>query len=110
MAQKIVEKDNLIVQINVPPASAYTHVGYVHIGDTVMNEVGSHIHSYIKHVEKPDLTTARRLFREGDWLVHTGYRVCRADTLLELYKKHAEDIYQALITTCPSGSTCSNTA
>lgn len=97
LAQKIVEKDNLIVQINVPPASAYTHVGYVHIGDTVMNEVGSHIHSYIKHVEKPDLTTARRLFREGDWLVHTGYRVCRADTLLELYKKHAEDIYQDLM-------------
>lgn len=97
LAQKIVEKDNLIVQINVPPASAYTHVGYVHIGETIMGNVGKNIHSYIKHVEKPDLTSARRLFRDGNWLVHTGYRVCRADTLLELYKKHANDIYQDLM-------------
>lgn len=95
-AEKIVNDHNLIVQINVRPPAAHTHVGYVEIGDAIMPDYGDNVYAYKRHVEKPDLTTARRYYREGTWLIHTGYRVCRADTLLHLYQQHAPDIYEAL--------------
>jgi mannose-1-phosphate guanylyltransferase len=96
-AQQIVDDHNLIVQINVKPPAAHTHVGYVEIGEAIYPEYGANIFTFKKHVEKPDLPTARRYYREGTWLIHTGYRVCRADTLLDLYRQHAPDIYEQLM-------------
>jgi mannose-1-phosphate guanylyltransferase len=96
-AEQIVRDHNLIVQINVRPPAAHTHVGYVEIGQPILPAYNSSIYAFKKHVEKPDLTTARRYYREGTWLIHTGYRVCRADTLLDLYRQHAPDLYQPLM-------------
>ena len=97
LASKLVDEHNVIVQINVRPPAAHTHVGYVEIGQPFYSEYGNNIFQYKKHVEKPDLQTARRYYREGTWLIHTGYRVCRADTLLNLYQQHAPDIHEKLM-------------
>lgn len=98
LADRIVREKDMVVQINVEAESAFTHVGWINIGQNMLSEFGDNIYEFVQHKEKPDLETARRFLRQKTWLIHTGYRVCRAETLLGLYRQHAPDIYSELKT------------
>lgn len=97
LAHTLAEQEKLTVQINVRPTFASTALGYVETGDPILSQYGKNIYSYVRQVEKPDEKTARQFLSSVNYLWHSGYRVWRTDTLLELYRKHVPDAYQALL-------------
>ncbi len=96
-AHTLVEKENVTVQINVRPTSPSTALGYVEVGTPAFAEYGKNIYHFIRQVEKPDAATARTFLSSVNYLWHSGYRVWDLQTLMQLYKQHVPETYQALM-------------
>jgi mannose-1-phosphate guanylyltransferase len=79
--------------IGVKPTSPHTGFGYIE----QEKSLGSGVYKVKSFKEKPDLKTAKKFLNNGRFLWNTGYFVCRADTLLELYKSHQPKIYDILM-------------
>ena len=52
---------------------------------------------YVKQIEKPDLSSAKKFVNGWEYLWHAGYKVWRAERMLSLYKLHTPDVYDGLI-------------
>lgn len=81
--------------IGVKPAFPHTGLGYIKLGSRLGKN--SRVFHVISFTEKPDSKTARKFLHSGRYLWNTGYFACRADFLLELYKKHLPEIYSLLM-------------
>jgi mannose-1-phosphate guanylyltransferase len=79
--------------VGAKPSYAHTGFGYIEQGKMVSN--GAYAVRSFK--EKPDLKTAQKFIKSGKFLWNTGYFICRADTLLKLYKQHQPQIYKILM-------------
>src|SRR5690606_16353934 len=73
------------------------NLGYVEIGQSLYSDFGKNIYTFVRQVEKPDISTARKFMGSINYLWHSGYRVWNTDTLLALYKKHVPETYDALM-------------
>jgi mannose-1-phosphate guanylyltransferase/mannose-6-phosphate isomerase len=81
--------DETIAILGVTPTSAETGYGYIKRSSNsgVYGE-----HDVEKFVEKPDLETAQRYLKEGDYLWNSGMFVLRASTWLATLKEFRLDI------------------
>src|SRR5581483_5083884 len=75
------------------PKHPHTGLGYIEQGKK--NSGG--LFEVSSFTEKPDHETAKKFLATGKFLWNTGYFVCRADTLLELYRLHQPEIYNLLL-------------
>lgn len=95
-AGKYAEKTGLIVSVDSKPSYPSVHNGWVKLGKTLAEVDGFKIVEIEKHVEKPKEELANKLFKQGGWLINTGYRVWKADTMLGYYKDHQPAMYKGL--------------
>lgn len=96
-AYEFTEENDKIVSIDVKPTYPNVHVGYIQIGKMIKKLNGMAIFEYIKHIEKPDLPTAKKLSSSWEYLWHAGYKVYKTKKMLSLYKKHASKAYKGLM-------------
>lgn len=80
-----------IVTFGLLPDSPATGFGYIKQGETI--DPGASLVE--KFVEKPDLATAREMLASGGYLWNAGIFMAKPSILLEEFKKHAPDIYEA---------------
>ena len=85
------------VSIDQMPTFPSVHNGWVKLGKTSDEFKGHRIVEIEKHVEKPDLETAKKYFNSDSYLIHTGYESWRTDVFLEYYKKYAPEVYKGLM-------------
>ncbi len=90
------EKTGLIVSVDSKPSYASIHHGWVKLGKTLETVNGFKIVQIEKHIEKPKASVAEKLFREGNWLINTGYRVWKTDVMLGYYKEFQPAMYEGL--------------
>jgi mannose-1-phosphate guanylyltransferase len=90
------EKSGLIVSVDSKPSYPSVHNGWVKLGRKLDKINGFEVVEIEKHVEKPDIKTAEKLFKEGKWLINTGYRVWKSDTFLNYYKQLQPQMYKGL--------------
>lgn len=90
------EKTGLIVSIDTKPSYPSEHWGWVKLGKTLGTVNDYKIKQIVRHLEKPKLAIAKRLYTEGGWLVNTGYRVWKTDLMLGYYKKYQPSMYKGL--------------
>jgi len=90
------EKTGLIVSVDSKPSYPSIHNGWVKLGQTLGKENGFKIVSIEKHIEKPGLPTAKKLFKSGKWLINTGYRVWKTDKMLDYYRELQPKMYEGL--------------
>ena len=95
-AYDFVKDTGKIVSIDVRPTYPNIHVGYIQIGKMIKKINSLAFFEYVKQIEKPDLTTAKKFVKGWEYLWHAGYKVWRAEKMLALYKKHAPKIYEGL--------------
>lgn len=95
-ASEFAEKTGLIVSVDSRPSYPSIHNGWVKLGKTLQDINGFEIVEIEKHIEKPKADLAKKLFKSGDWLINTGYRVWKADTMLSYYKKFQPSMYDKL--------------
>lgn len=90
------EKSGLIVSVDSKPSYPSVHNGWVKIGKTLGKENGFKIVQIEKHIEKPKLDVAKRLFKSKNWLINTGYRVWKTEQMLDYYRELQPEIYSGL--------------
>ncbi len=78
--------------IGQKPRYAATTLGWIKTGK-VLDEEEPVLYEFEKFVEKPDLKTAKRYMREGNYAWNLGYFITTPKHLLSLFKKHAPEIY-----------------
>lgn len=86
-----------MVSIDVNPTYPNTHVGYIKVGKMIKKLDGLAIFEFVKHIEKPDLKTAKEFMTSWEYLWHAGYKVWPAKKMLAFYKKHAPKMYSGLL-------------
>lgn len=97
LGARICQKKDVLVKIDAKPTYPSTANGWVKIGK-VIGEIGGYkVYEFIKHIEKPDLERAKRLFTDKRFLINTGYSVWRTSVLLKFYKKYAPECYSHLM-------------
>ena len=79
--------DGQLVTFGVRPKAANTGFGYIRV-EGVVEDAGADV---VEFIEKPDLETAERFLKEGDYFWNTGMFVFKAKVYLaELAKYHPE--------------------
>jgi mannose-1-phosphate guanylyltransferase len=96
-AGEYAEKTGLIVSVDSKPSYPSVHNGWVKLGKKLAQINGFKVVQIEKHIEKPHLGLAKKLYKEGDWLINTGYRVWKTDVMLDHYKKFQPSMYEGLM-------------
>lgn len=107
-AKKIALRDHTLNIVEVEAREPNTNFGYVKIGPEIEKIDGNPIRSFEKFTEKPDLATAKKYVKSGNYLWNTGYYVWRTKDILKKYKKHLPDTYARLIKMQSSTKTIAN--
>lgn len=79
--------------LGVHPTHPETGYGYIRSGDAI-EPWGHEIQAF---VEKPDLETAERYVRSGEFLWNAGMFCFTADAILSAVQSQATDIYQTMV-------------
>lgn len=98
LAARICQTKDVICAVDVKPTYPATAVGWIKIGK-LAGLVDRHpVYEFIKHIEKPKLELAQKLFASNKYLINTGYYVWRTSTMLGFYQKFAPVCYGHLKT------------
>ena len=96
-AGKVSSEKKVITKIDSRPAFPSIYNGWVEIGKRMMTVDGMEVFEFVRFIEKPDLQTAKRLFRSFKFLINVGYMVWRTDVMLDFYKKISPATHASLV-------------
>lgn len=96
-AYEYAKENSKMVSIDVNPTYPNVHVGYIKVGKMIKKLDGLAIFEFSKHIEKPDLKTAKKFLQSWEYLWHAGYKVWSAKQMLNFYKDQAPQIYKGLM-------------
>ena len=85
------------VSVNERPTFPSIHNGWLKLGKSEGRQNGFTLYEIEKHVEKPNLQTAKQYLTSGDYLIHTGYGAWRPDLMLSYYKEYRPKEYEGLV-------------
>lgn len=91
IAERVSRKHGQLVLVGVEPDHAATGFGYIQKGDAI--EEGSYVCSVQSFKEKPDLATAQKYLRSGEYLWNCGYFVGSLNTFKRVMETYAPDLY-----------------
>ncbi|MBP7709722.1 MAG: mannose-1-phosphate guanylyltransferase/mannose-6-phosphate isomerase [Rickettsiales bacterium] len=84
-------REGYLVTFGIVPDKAET--GYGYIKKSVVLEYFSDVFAVEKFVEKPDLTTAEKFLKSGEYLWNSGIFLFKASSYLEVLKKLQNEIF-----------------
>ncbi len=94
LAKDIAEKEGTVNIIEVTAKTPHTGYGYVKLGELLDEE--NMVFKLDSFKEKPDLETAEKFLKEGNYLWNTGLYVWKTSTILEKYKKFHPETHEKL--------------
>lgn len=84
------------ISLNQVPLFASIYNGWIKMGKHVPTS-GTHKYYEIdKFVEKPNIHRAKRLFKSGKYLIHTGYGAWNVSDLMSYFKEFTPNAYRTL--------------
>lgn len=86
-------ENNALVTLGILPTRPDTGYGYI---KCVEKTNGNPVRKVEEFKEKPDLQSAIEYLESGDYLWNSGMFIWKTATVLEAFKKHAEEIYTIL--------------
>lgn len=96
VAARLAFEDKTLVAIGSKPRYPHTGLGYIKAGRLIKEINNFSVYQLKKFVEKPDLSTAKKLIAEGNCYWNSGMYVWPADFFLECLKKYSPEIYHPL--------------
>jgi len=91
------QKDALVT-IGIQPDRPATGYGYIQIKENLGKLNGISSFSVRTFAEKPNLATAERFLKSGDFYWNSGIFIFKISVLLKAFEKYAPDLYEALLT------------
>ena len=96
VAAQVAAEGHNVVTIGIKPTSAETGYGYIQMSESHRSIDDIDVHEVIGFKEKPDLATAEEYVASWHYVWNSGMFVWSAQTIMELYRDHAPDIYRLL--------------
>jgi mannose-1-phosphate guanylyltransferase len=78
---------NVLVTIGLKPASPHTGYGYVQAGRKLPTKTKTTFSSALRFTEKPNVATAKRYLRSGDFYWNSGMFVWSFDSIMKAFDK-----------------------
>lgn len=91
-----VAQQGRLVTFGVVPTRPDTGYGYIHFGEEIYKRAGLCAYQVLEFKEKPDLATARRYVKSGNYLWNSGMFVWRADAILAAFQRFMPEFYNQL--------------
>ncbi len=88
------ENNNGLVTIGINPTRPETGYGYIQIID---EEVSDGIFKVQTFAEKPNLLTAKRFIKSGDFLWNSGMFIWKIETIMNEFNNHLPELYEGLL-------------
>jgi mannose-1-phosphate guanylyltransferase len=85
-----------VVDIGVPPSHPETGYGYIELRDEIGRRDKLKAYAVKRFVEKPDLETAERYLRAGNYVWNSGMFIWRAGEYLRALEEYLPDTYRRL--------------
>jgi len=95
-AASVAGSGDWLVCVGIRPTYPNTGYGYLKVGKKWGEIEGRTIYIRDAHIEKPDLNTAQRLLRSGEYLWNANHYVWGSNSFLKALKLHAFDVYSGL--------------
>ena len=93
---KDLAKEGFLNIVEVTATEPNTNYGYVKLGTLFKKIDQTEVYNLDSFTEKPDLETAKKFIKSGDYLWNTGIYVWKAKTLLNHYKNFQPNTYEKL--------------
>lgn len=93
----IKEKDEAIVTLGMNPSRPEVGYGYIKYSDEVLKSNDFRVIKVDAFVEKPNLDTAKRYLREGNYLWNGGMFIWSINNVINQIKMYSSNTYNALI-------------
>ncbi len=93
-AAKFAYKSDGLVTIGIQPTRPETGYGYIQIND---EEVDKGIFKVQTFAEKPNLLTAKRFIKSGDFFWNSGMFIWKTEIILQEIKTYLPELYEGLI-------------
>jgi len=96
VAAGVAYKGDTLVTVGIKPMYPHTGYGYIKRGGRFSEDSGSRVFRVAKFTEKPDINTAKKFIKSGNYYWNTSQFVWRADSILKALKKYAPDVSNLL--------------
>ncbi len=96
-AVNLAEKENGLVTIGITPDKPSTGYGYIQIDAKVSTDAHMSAYKIKTFAEKPNLATAERFLKSGDFLWNSGIFVFRTSAFLQNVQTLLPDLYDGLM-------------
>lgn len=93
----IKEKDEAIVTLGMNPSRPEVGYGYIKCSSDILKSNDFRVIKVDAFVEKPNLDTAKRYLREGNYLWNGGMFIWSINNVINQIKMYSADTYNALI-------------
>ena len=94
LACDVAEKEDGLVTLGIRPRHPDTGFGYLQLGPEEKNDPRGKVYRIAAFKEKPDLATAEKYVRSGQYLWNSGMFFCKTDRLMKELELHAPDLAQ----------------
>ena len=99
LACAVAEEQKGLVTLGITPDRPETGYGYIQWSEKKKN-IEEHFDAGVRIVrtfaEKPDMPTAQRFLRSGDFLWNSGMFIWRADVILKEFEKYLPDLHEQI--------------
>jgi len=89
----VLENPKRMVFVGEKPRYAENNLGWIHLGKPLKENV----YEFVEWHYRPDYDECVKMFESGEWKWNPGYFIVDLEFLLELYQKHAPEIYKGLV-------------
>lgn len=90
-------KDEAIVTLGINPTRPEIGYGYIKYSDEILKSNGFRVIKVESFVEKPNLDTAKKYLREGNYLWNGGMFIWSINNIINQIKIYSSDTYNSLI-------------
>ena len=97
VATKIAAERENLVTIGIKPSYPATGYGYVQFNEKLENVNGVQLLKVKTFAEKPNLETARRFIKSGDFLWNSGIFIWKTQTILREIEENIPHLYDGLL-------------
>ena len=94
-AAKFAETNDCLITFGINPTRPETGYGYIQIDENAINKV---FHKVLTFAEKPNLATAKRFIKSGDFFWNSGMFIWRTNIIMNEINEYMPELYDGLQT------------
>jgi len=92
-----VQTHDVLITLGVQPEYPETGYGYIQVDNKIESIKGKDVYKVKTFAEKPNLDTAERFIKSGDFLWNSGMFIWSVKTIMREIEEHLPELYEDLI-------------